>query len=143
MSKGTLQFKFKKNAPLIDRDPTYVGFEILGHKLRWIAARKQEDREGRIWRVLRKEQLSKEVIDELEAYNPNTFASGNTIRRGDMVLGYASIEAANALRAQIDRETKSRKSQVYNTPASTKNVRVIKSETSISKMGAEDFTSNE
>lgn len=143
MSKqqGTLPIKMKRLAPVLDRDPTEVGFEIPGHKLRWIAARKQEDKWGRIWQALRKEQLSEEAIRSLEAYNPSTFATGNVIRRGDMILAYASNELVEALRTQIDHDSKSRKSQIYNVPGVSKNVRILKNETSMSKTTAADFES--
>lgn len=78
---------FVKHRPVDRSDP---GFTIPGHTLRWISGRVSENNPGRIWMILRKSELPPDLIKYLEQHHPGAFREGDTIRRGDLVLSYAS-----------------------------------------------------
>jgi hypothetical protein len=84
------KIKFKKTQ---SDDPLDVGFEIEGFKLRWIRAQSTEDRIYRIWRPIQREDFPKETLEELQRQRFGLWTGGNTIRRGDLVLAMAPLEA--------------------------------------------------
>lgn len=83
-------------------DRTDPGFRIKGVRLRWLSADVSEIRYGRIWRVLRKEDMPKELIDHIESVNPGAFRDGNTIKRKGLFLGWAPEEEALKYRRELD-----------------------------------------
>lgn len=94
MSKIT-EFKPHK---VVDRsDP---GFTIPGRTLRWVSGKVSELSPGRPWAVIRKADLPPDLLKHLLGVNPDAFANGDTIRRGDLVLAYTTVERAEALRKE-------------------------------------------
>lgn len=89
--------QFNKHRPTDSSDP---GFTIPGRHLRWVNGRVSENNQGRPWVILRKSDLPKDLITHIESHNPSAFTQGDTIRRGDLVLGYASNEAVDVLRRE-------------------------------------------
>lgn len=100
---------FVKNRPVDKSDP---GFTIPGKTLRWVSARVSENNPGRPWVILRKSVLTKELITHLEGINPNAFALGDTIRKGDLVLAVATKEAHKLHRKELDEKARGRESSV-------------------------------
>jgi hypothetical protein len=87
--------KITDNAVKLRRpmDPSDPGFEIPGLKLRWLSGRVAENAPGRPWVILRKQDLPEKLLKHITDTNPAAFTTGDTIRRGDLVLGYASDDA--------------------------------------------------
>lgn len=97
MSEVTKAAGFKKHAPVDSSDP---GFTIPDKKLRWVSGKVSERNVGRVWVVVKQSSLPKEIVEHLSNYNPTLIASGDVIRRGDLVLAQASNEAV----AQVKQE---------------------------------------
>lgn len=91
------EVEYKRHRPADRSDP---GFTIPGKKLRWVSATVSENNPGRIWAVIRRQDLPKDLVSHIVVHNPNAFSQGETIRRGDLVLAYASHEAASELRSE-------------------------------------------
>jgi ABC-type thiamine transport system substrate-binding protein len=135
--KGSL--KFISYRPTDKLDP---GFKIVGHKLRWIAATQTEDKMGRIWRVLRKSELSKDALQSLSESNRDMFGSGDTIRNRELVLSYASEEAVLVERNAINESSKRQLSSVTSkaVPGGGRHMKVQESE--LSKVSTAEFFDN-
>src|SRR5262245_59219301 len=130
MSK-TLKVNFKRQVAMLDRDVTDIGFEIPGHKLKWISSTKQESGITRIWEILRRDDLDPEAVKQMERRNPTIFSNGNTIRLGDLVLGYAPIDRVKEQRELMDMTARQRVQQVQRAPHASRNVQVMKNETEV------------
>lgn len=87
-------------------------------KFRWITARREEDKFGRIWQVLHKELLSEKTLAEMDKKLPGVWTGGSTIRRGDLVLAFAPVEEVNKLKADNHERAKQQEDLV--TKANTK-----------------------
>lgn len=109
MAQATSTIAFVKHRPVDRSDP---GFTIPGHRLRWVSARVSENEPGRPWRPLRKSQLSKELQDHLETINPDVFAHGDTIRKGDLVLALAHEDRAKELRKELNERSRDQERSV-------------------------------
>lgn len=114
-------------------------YEIVGHKLRWLSARTTEDRQGRIWRVLRKSDLPVEVVADLASQAINVFKDGDTIRNGTLVLGYASNEAAAEAKSYVDAETRSQLQSIGVQSGKHPGVRYDPKETGVERVGSSEF----
>jgi len=112
-SKNKFTIRFRRT---VDSDPCDVGFELDGFKLRWIRDRLQEDRIGRIWKPLQKSDLPESTLKELEKQRFGIWTGGNTIRRGDLVLAYAPIEAVNEQKQEIAERNQALKTLVRSVP---------------------------
>lgn len=134
--KGAKGLEFKRHRP---KDPLDVGFTIKGWKIRWIGSRQTEDKFGRIWKVLRRQDMPEALVHDLEATNMGIFNNGDTIRKGDLVLSYAPDEANDALRKELNKAAKDMEQSILANPS--RHVKVDMKETSISKEGAENFRS--
>lgn len=97
--------KFKLHRPLDTSDP---GFTIPGKTLRWVSGRVAENRANRPWMVIKKSDLTPELVKHIENSNPGAFAHGDTIRRGDLVLAACPTEMRDLMRKQLDELTRER-----------------------------------
>jgi hypothetical protein len=133
------KFKIQRVKPVDKGD---FGIRIEGLKLRWVGAYQNENNPGRIWTVLRKSDLDEAAIKHLEGINPAVFKGGDTIRRGDLTLAYATEEASQALRQELDNESRKNMQAISAAPSTRNNsMRVFESE--ISKMGAAAFNNRQ
>ena len=75
-------------------DKSSTGFNLPGYKLRWLGASQSEANPGRIWKPLRESDFDLKVLKKLKEDNNFNFdtSKGGTLRRGDTVLGYASMK---------------------------------------------------
>jgi len=80
-------------------DNTDPGFALKGFKLRWMSNIVAVRRGVRIWRTLKISQLPKDVVTELKSINP-AWEDGDTIRRRDLTLAYASLEDVKSVREE-------------------------------------------
>jgi hypothetical protein len=112
ISKNKFKFKFRRTS----EDPLDVGFDIEGYKIRWIRAERTEDKIHRIWRPLQKTDLPEETLKELESQRFGLWSGGNTIRRGDLVLAYAPMEAVMAYRKEIQERNNALQNLVRSAP---------------------------
>lgn len=87
--------KFNKHRP---KDPLDPGFSISGLRLKWMSPQKTEDRAGGIWEILRPDTLPIEVLTEMK--KNNLFASGDTIRNKELVLGFCTEEVHQEMRKE-------------------------------------------
>jgi hypothetical protein len=83
-------------------DPSDPGFEIPGHKLRWLSGAVSELNPGRIWQIIRKNDLNPDLLKHIVRHNPGAFSSGDTIRKGDLVLSYAPNDLVKEVRRELD-----------------------------------------
>lgn len=67
---------------------------------RWISARREEDKFGRIWQPLRKEHLSEQAQSEIKKRMYDVWTTGDLIRRGDLILAFAPKEMIMQLRQE-------------------------------------------
>lgn len=93
-----MKLEFRKHTPVDRSDP---GFTIAGKTLRWLSGKVSENNPGRPWVILRKTDLSKDVLDHIERHHPGAFAHGDTVRRGELVLGYSGDEVLKDYRSEI------------------------------------------
>lgn len=117
------------------RDKSDPGFRLPGKKLRWISAKQTELNMDRPWAVLRRSMLPAELLQSLENANPGISSQGDTIRRGEMTLAYASEEAALHKRKEINTAIAEQKERIGVRPS--KQIRVDENETE--KVGADLF----
>ncbi len=94
--------KFKDTDVSIHRavDNTDPGFAIKGFKLRWISGQVESRRAGRIWVPLKVSMLPEKTVARMREQNGSWFSTGDTIRRKDLTLSFASIEQAEELRRE-------------------------------------------
>lgn len=127
MSKA---LQFKTHRPADRSDP---GFTIVGHKLRWVSGKVTEISPGRPWEIISKQNLSPEMQAHLKKFNPNAFAQGETIRRGDLVLAYCPNDVYEALQLENREKAKEQEAMVKRPAISSKsgksNVTVTDDET--------------
>jgi hypothetical protein len=133
-SKG--QMKFLTHRPKDKLDP---GFRIVGMKLRWIAATQTEDRMGRIWRVLRKEEMPPEILKQMRDGNRDMFGQDNTIRSRELILAYATEEAVAEERRMNEALAKSQMAQVTSKSAPGGNKHVKVQEAELSQVSSSEF----
>jgi hypothetical protein len=136
-SKG--QFKFITHRPKDKLDP---GFRIVGMKLRWIAATQTEDRMGRIWRVLRKEDLPPEVLKQMKDGNRDMFGQDNTIRSRELTLAYATEEAVAEERRLVDQASRAQMAQVTSKTAPGGNKHMKVEEAELTQVSGSEFFNN-
>lgn len=107
-------FTFVRHRPIDKSDP---GFKIPGKTLRWVSSRVSENNPGRPWRILRKSDLTPELIKHLEGINPEAFAHGETIRRGELVLAFSSEEATKEHRRELKEKAQFQERSVCRAPS--------------------------
>ena len=105
--------EFQKHRPADRSDP---GFTLPGKKLRWISGKVQENNGDRPWVVLRKGHMPKDLIEHIEKFNPDAFLTGETIRRGDLVLGFCSEQAQIQKKAELKQMSRDQASTVAVAP---------------------------
>ena len=121
-------------------DPSDPGIEIPGHSMYWVAARSTENKLGRVWKLLRKEDLSRETIKHIESRRPEAFQNGeNTIRWGSNVLAYAPIEVVKQLRLDNAKRAQDQTDLIKKGSTNSKFVKVDQKETEVERVGANDF----
>lgn len=109
MTAKKKSYKFGKEQiekKVVMHDPSNCGFTIKGYVLRWLSPGVQSRRGGRIWMPLRMSDLDPEFVREWQpGYNHLRCAQdGDTIRRNELVLSYASLEAAHKQRQQTKKQ---------------------------------------
>jgi uncharacterized protein (DUF2252 family) len=135
--KGSM--KFISHRPKDKLDP---GFRIVGHKLRWIASTQTEDKMGRIWRVLRKEDMPAETLKEMQAANRDMFGRDNTIRNRELVLAYATEDAVNLERQSLQEAAKRQLSMVNSKSVPGGNKHITVDEAEMTKVSGSEFFNN-
>ncbi len=95
--------KFKKDDVSIHRsvDNSDPGFAIKGFKLRWLSGAVESRRAGRIWAPLKISMLPDETIKVLKDTQPTWFSAGDTIRRRDLTLALAPLDAVEKRRREL------------------------------------------
>lgn len=131
-TKGGLTFIATR--PIDKTDP---GFRIAGHKLRWVAANATEDKMGRFWRVIRKDELPAEFIKAMKEANREMFGQDSTIRNRELVLAYAPESVVNDHRKELKEAAQRQMSLVTNRAAPNRHMRVEEAE--LSRESASDF----
>ena len=139
-NKKDWKFSLKK----VNRDDiTDLPFTIHGIQLRWLANRKNENRHmAGQWKTLKKSDLPKDLVASLEESYIGIFGDGDTIRNGDLVLGYASIDHARELKKEMAENAKNQAEKVFRKPTeSTPNnaLSIDRAETGIGNVGEEFF----
>ena len=134
----------KNDLKFVDFKPNYndsmdVPFRILGHKLRWLGARSNEDKFTRPYKILRKSDLSNDIIKRLEEKSINVFRDGDTVRHGENVLGYCSNEAYDAWMERVHEQTESQRQSIGQDNADRPGVRYDKKETGVERINASAF----
>ena len=82
-------------------DGSNAGFVIKGYKLRWMSPAVTTFQPGRIWQPLRLEDLDPKFVEKWQTrYNHLAGNGDGTIRRKEMVLAYASMEAVEKERRE-------------------------------------------
>lgn len=118
------------------KDSLDVGFRVPGMQLRWVADRQTEDRFGRPWKTLRESDLPKELADELK--RRGLFSKGDTIRKAELVLAFASEEETVQLRKELDAINADKMSRIVKqSPA--KGVRVDEHQTQMSQLSSDNY----
>jgi hypothetical protein len=135
--KGSL--KFITYRPTDKLDP---GFRIVGHKLRWIASTQTEDKMGRIWRVLRKNELPAESLKAMQEANRDMFGRDDTIRNRELVLAYAPESAVNEERQMLDEASRRQMGLITSkaVPGGNKHIRVEEAE--VTKVSGSEYFNN-
>lgn len=137
-TQGSKDLKFIPHKANHD-DRLDVPFRIVGHKLRWVAARASEDKLTRVWKVLRKSELPASVVEDLERRSVNVFRDGETIRFGGLVLAYASDEAVAEVRKRVQHESNSQIASIGMDNNKRPGIRHDHRETSVERMGSSEF----
>ncbi len=106
--------QFNKHRPVDNSD---MGFTVPGLKLRWVNGRVSENNPDRPWVVLRKSDLPKDLVDYIEGRSPDAFKGGETIRRGDLVLGYADEKANEIKKRELAEAAKEMQARVKTAPS--------------------------
>lgn len=91
---------FTTHRPADNSDP---GFAVPGKRLRWLSGAVEDRRAGRIWESVKVSSLP----EALQKYLKEKFARNikdDNVRRGDLVLSWASIDACEDERKKL-RET--------------------------------------
>ncbi len=98
--------KFKDTDVSVHRavDGTDPGFAIKGIKLRWISGQVEGRRAGRIWVPLKVSMLPEKTVARLRDQNGSWFSTGDTIRRKDLTLAFATIESAEARTRELKQQ---------------------------------------
>lgn len=141
MSKqqGSKELKFVPHQA--NRNDTMdLPFRIVGHKLRWVAARSSEDKFTRPWMILKKSELPSDVIEDLKRKSINIFRDGETVRFGENVLAYASDEACAKAKRIVDDDTRSLRESIGVNSNKRPGVQFDDRETSVQRVGSNDFT---
>lgn len=102
---------FKTHRPSDATDP---GFTIPGLKFRWVSGRVRESQSSSaLWSSFKKNEMPEKLVEYVSRLYPNTFSSGETIRRGsgELVLCYAKREEIEAHRKILDAEAKEQSSR--------------------------------
>lgn len=133
-NKG-LKFEILKGKRLDSLD---IGLRIAGHKTFWCAASANENKPGRFWKVLRKEDLTQDALEFLESHNYGIFASGNTIRKGDLTLHYAPIEVVDSFNRDKQQLAQDQLGLVTRQSFNNKHLSLNTKETDVRKIGATD-----
>lgn len=120
-------------------DTLDVPFRIVGHKLRWVAGRQNEDKLSRVWKILRKSELPAHVVEDLQRRSVNIFRDGETVRYGGLVLAYASDEAVAEAKARVQNEANSQLSSIGMDTNKRPGIRHDHRETSVERMGSSEF----
>lgn len=132
-----------QSKPVNRNDLMDLPFTISGIKLRWLAARKNENRHmNGHWVQLRKGDIPKELLPRLQEVYPGMFREGDLVRNGELVLGYSTIEHAKELRAELDRTAHEQYEKVFRRPAEpTANdaLSIDRKETGVGQVGGEEF----
>ncbi len=121
-------------------DPMDLPFRIVGHQLRWVAARSSEDRFTRPWKILRKSEMPESVIRQLSDKSLNIFRDGDTARFGENVLAYATNEAVAEARKLVSEDTRQLRESIGMNSDKRPGVVVDKRETSVERVGSAEFT---
>lgn len=79
-------------------DGSNVGFYLKGHVLRWLSPGVQSRRAGRIYQTLRLNDLDPSFVEQWRRRYNYIESDGGTIRRNEMVLAFASLEARDKVR---------------------------------------------
>jgi len=135
---GSKDLKFVKHEANFN-DSMDLPFRIVGHKLRWVAARASEDKFTRPWKILRKSELTPEIVRELESRSVNIFRDGETIRFGENVLAYATDEAVAVAKARVDRETNAQRASIGVETGQRPGIRISEKDTSVERVGSNEF----
>jgi len=96
-SRTTSGGSFTTHRPVDNSDP---GFAIPGKRLRWLSGGVEDRRVGRIWESVKVSSLPQ----ELQNYLKEKFAraiQNDTVRRGDLTLSWASVEACEDERKKL------------------------------------------
>jgi hypothetical protein len=134
---SSIELKFRNGQP---KDKLDLMFEIPGHVLRWLGPRQMEEQSGRIWRVLHKDKLSSASQREIEDRHYNVFRDGNTIRRGELVLGYAPKEQYDRVKQELAQASSQQVKALEHGPGLDKhNIKVDKREFELKRHGSADF----
>lgn len=116
-------------------DPLDHGLESDEIGFRWISARREEDRLGRIWQPLRKEHLTDEAQNAVKKRMYDVWESGNSIRRGDLVLAFAPKEMIAKLKE--DNRQRAQQQEALVRQSTSRNG--MKQEATVQKGGVNDF----
>jgi hypothetical protein len=135
---GSKDLKFVKHDANFN-DNMDLPFRIMGHKLRWVAARASEDKFTRPWKILRKSDLTSEIIRELESRSVNIFRDGDTIRFGENVLAYATDEAVAVAKRRVDQETNAQRASIGVASGQRPGISISQKDTSVERVGSGDF----
>jgi hypothetical protein len=131
LKDGTRVKKFRKKP-----DPLHPGFEIVGWRWKWMAARKTEDGGNFNCKTLRKEDLKPELLKYLS--DNNLFMNANTIRHGDLVLGYTMQDAYAEMRKEKDQIANEQLKLIHRTPHNSRGIKVTEAQVS-RNVGADFF----
>lgn len=131
-TKGGLTFIATR--PIDKTDP---GFRIKGHKLRWVASNATEDKMGRFWRIIRRDELPKEFVEAMKAANRDMFGQDSTIRNRELVLAYAPEEVVAERRKELKEAAERQMSLVTSRAAPNRHMRVEEAE--MTRESASDF----
>ncbi len=115
-----------------------VPFRIKGHKLRWVSAAVESVRTHRTWRKLRREDIPAEMLKKLQLEHSALFRhDGDTIRYGENVLAYMSLEDFDRQKQEKEANANSQLSQVM--APKNRSVKVDKSETQFESKVSKEF----
>ncbi len=115
-----------------------VPFRIKGHKLRWISGYVQSISSHRAWKQLKIDDIPPETLKKLKTDHFGLFSNdGATIRYGENVLAYMSLEQFDKVQADKQQRAHDQMGQVM-TP-SNKNVKVDKAQTKFENKVSREF----
>ncbi len=88
---------FSTHRPVDNSDP---GFSMPGKRLRWLSGAVEDRRAGRIWESVKFSQLPEGLQKYIQEKFPRNIQNDN-VRRGDLILSWASVEACEEERAKL------------------------------------------